>query len=53
LICSNSFKGFHDCAGGCNGCINFNNPDNAGLLPAVTTLSGLYYQVPILKTAWA
>ena len=20
--------GFHDCVGGCNGCINFNNPDN-------------------------
>ena len=35
--------GFHDCVGGCNGCINFNNPDNAGLLPAVTILNTTYY----------
>jgi Peroxidase len=34
---------FHDCVGGCNGCINFNNPDNAGLQPAVTSLTSLYY----------
>ena len=24
---------FHDCVGGCNGCININNPDNNGLQP--------------------
>ena len=34
---------FHDCVGGCNGCINFNNPDNAGLQPIVTKLTSLYY----------
>ena len=34
--------GFHDCVGGCNGCINFNNPDNNGLSKAVSTLSNLY-----------
>ena len=34
--------GFHDCVGGCNGCINFNNPDNNGLSQAVNTLSNLY-----------
>ena len=35
--------GFHDCVGGCNGCINFNNPDNAGLQPGVTFLNSTYY----------
>lgn len=35
--------GFHDCVGGCNGCINFNNPDNAGLQPAVSILTTSYY----------
>ena len=28
--------------GGCNGCINFNNPDNNGLKPAVDILNTLY-----------
>ena len=36
------FLGFHDCVGGCNGCINFNNPDNNGLKPAVDNLTKLY-----------
>ena len=35
-------KGFHDCVGGCNGCINFNNPDNNGLSLAVDTLNNIY-----------
>jgi len=35
--------GFHDCVGGCNGCINFNNPDNAGLQPAVDVFTSIYY----------
>jgi Peroxidase len=34
---------FHDCVGGCNGCINFNNPDNNGLQPAVSNLTTIYY----------
>ena len=36
------FSGFHDCVGGCNGCINFNNTDNNGLAPAVLALTSLY-----------
>jgi len=36
--------GFHDCVGGCNGCVNFNNPDNAGLQPAVDVFTSLYYK---------
>ena len=34
--------GFHDCVGGCNGCINFNNPDNAGLDLTVAALTNTY-----------
>eukprot|EP00121_Abeoforma_whisleri_P016164 Awhi_evm1s14843 len=29
---------FHDCVGGCDGCINLNNPENNGLGPIVDTL---------------
>ena len=36
-------SGFHDCVGGCNGCINFDNSDNAGLEPVVTALEAAYY----------
>ena len=36
-------SGFHDCVGGCNGCIKFNNPDNNGLQPVVDTLNAIYY----------
>jgi len=35
--------GFHDCVGGCNGCLNFNNPDNAGLQPGVDLLTSTFY----------
>jgi hypothetical protein len=28
--------------GGCNGCVNFNNPDNNGLRPAVDNLTSIY-----------
>lgn len=34
--------GFHDCVGGCNGCINFNNGDNAGLADVVSELTSAY-----------
>jgi hypothetical protein len=37
-----SILGFHDCVGGCNGCINFNNPDNNGLKSAADTLKNIY-----------
>jgi len=38
-----SVSGFHDCVGGCNGCLNFNNYDNAGLEVAVDSFTSLYY----------
>lgn len=34
--------GFHDCVGGCDGCVDMNNPDNAGLLEAIEHLATLY-----------
>ena len=34
--------GFHDCVGGCDGCLNLNNADNAGLSGIVATLEDLY-----------
>ena len=33
---------FHDCIGGCDGCLNFNNKDNAGLQEAVNSLETIY-----------
>lgn len=33
---------FHDCAGGCNGCINFANAVNRGLESEVADLEGIY-----------
>jgi len=33
---------FHDCVGGCNGCININNPDNNGLKPLAAGLDAVY-----------
>jgi hypothetical protein len=33
---------FHDCVGGCDGCLSFANGDNAGLAPVVTMLDGIY-----------
>ena len=41
--------GFHDCIGGCNGCINFNNGDNKGLELAVDTLTKLYTENHVKK----
>jgi hypothetical protein len=35
-------KGFHDCVGGCNGCINYENPDNAGLQAITEVLDDLH-----------
>ena len=29
---------FHDCVGGCNGCVDMTNPDNAGLEKPITAL---------------
>jgi len=34
--------GFHDCVGGCDGCINMDNPDNAGLMEAIEPLHPIY-----------
>merc|ERR1712038_26988 len=33
---------FHDCVGGCDGCLNVNDPDNAGLEDLVTALEAVY-----------
>jgi len=33
---------FHDCVGGCDGCLNVNNPDNAGLSDLVDSLDTVY-----------
>jgi len=33
---------FHDCVGGCDGCLNIDNPDNAGLADIVADLDTLY-----------
>ena len=33
--------GFHDCVGGCDGCVDMTNPDNAGLEDAINALSSV------------
>jgi len=33
---------FHDCVGGCDGCLNTDNPDNAGLSDIVAELDTIY-----------
>jgi hypothetical protein len=33
---------FHDCVGGCNGCVNLNDGSNAGLSNIVQTLESVY-----------
>merc|ERR1712123_449983 len=33
---------FHDCVGGCDGCLNINNADNAGLADIVASLDTVY-----------
>jgi len=33
---------FHGCVGGCNGCLDITNPDNAGLQPLVAALDAVY-----------
>ena len=33
---------FHDCVGGCDGCLNVNDPDNAGLGDLVAALEEVY-----------
>merc|ERR1711915_1118620 len=33
---------FHDCVGGCDGCLNVDNPDNAGLADIVASLEEVY-----------
>eukprot|EP00494_Astrolonche_serrata_P030851 UN31119 len=34
--------GFHDCVGGCNGCVNMAEPDNGGLQVAIDYIENLY-----------
>ena len=33
--------GFHDCVGGCDGCVDMSNPDNAGLDTAIDALQDI------------
>ncbi|CAH1784078.1 unnamed protein product [Owenia fusiformis] len=33
---------FHDCVGGCDGCVNLANPDNDGLRPYIRDLEDVY-----------
>jgi catalase (peroxidase I) len=33
---------FHDCVGGCDGCINFDNPDNNGLMQTYFRINTMY-----------
>merc|ERR1712126_742847 len=35
---------FHDCVGGCDGCLNVNNPDNKGLEDLVEALETVYQE---------
>jgi hypothetical protein len=35
---------FHDCVGGCDGCVNLNDSNNNGLAPIVNALEGAYAQ---------
>lgn len=35
---------FHDCVGGCNGCLNIDNPDNKGLEEVVAGLESVYQE---------
>ena len=46
---------FHDCVSGCDGCINIDNPDNAGLDPAIVALNVTYvanYQHMTIGDFW-
>lgn len=36
---------FHDCVGGCDGCINIGNPSNAGLEDAIAIMEDVYTTV--------
>ena len=38
-------KGFHDCVGGCDGCININKDSNAGLETAIDIMEDVYATV--------
>ena len=33
--------GFHDCVGGCDGCVDLNNPDNNGLLEPIEEIADI------------
>ena len=36
--------GFHDCVGGCDGCLNFEDVNNNGLQPITQLLEDIYWQ---------
>jgi hypothetical protein len=43
-MCGSICIGFHDCVGGCDGCVNQDNPDNAGLGPIISELEIIYIE---------
>lgn len=51
-MCENniySFSGFHSCVGGCDGCINLNEADNAGLEDLYSALNVEYENLNLAK----
>jgi Peroxidase len=36
---------FHDCLGGCDGCVDMNNPENFGLDKPIDALEGVFQQI--------
>lgn len=42
-MCKTLTTGFHSCVGGCNGCVDLDNSDNAGLDDVVDGLQSVYY----------
>jgi hypothetical protein len=43
-ILINFSLGFHDCIGGCDGCLNLKNENNAGLGPIVSSLENKFLE---------
>ena len=42
--------GFHDCVGGCDGCVDLQNPDNNGLDVPIVALDQVLNQLPTSQT---
>ena len=42
ITISSTFTAFHACIGGCDGCINYNHPGNAGLMSFMEEYVAIY-----------